>query len=269
MTYLNTTNFFRAGLLLAVALVMSLATSARAQAECMTASACFTSAEWRQAIADDYFNQGVWFREHSKQYFGLAYEWNQKATFYFHAGNATAATWSKAVADDYSRKSVANAKAADERFAQAQFTNAAADGDLTRAMFIMTANASDGCSLEAQDGGNIAACPARPQQGKCDTQRHPSDPSWATVCDRFKIAVCDAQRDGHRTYVDFFPVWSKYPEPAMTQYDSYGRTTNRNGVRQFCWYENPGAYAAFGIQRFRVCVEQEGCSRWEYPGVPD
>jgi hypothetical protein len=268
MTYLSNTKFFRAGLLLAIAVVMSLATSAKAEAACNTANECFTAAEWQQAVADDYFNKGVWFREYSKQYFGLAVEWNQKATWYFHAGNASAAAWSKAVADDFSKKSVANAKAADEHFAQAQYWNAAANNDLARAMFIMAANGSNGCYYEAQDNSSIVGCGARPPRNSCDTQGHPSDPSWGTVCDRNYVAICDANRDGNRTYVDYYPHWSTQDHPSKSQYDSYGRTANGQGVRQFCAHEYVSD-AAQGIQRFRVCVENEGCSRWEYPGVPD
>ena len=125
----------------------------RAQAaDCMTPDACYNAAVWQNAVAKDYFNQGVWFREQSKQYFGLAYEWNQKATFAFHAGDAVAATWYKAIADDYARKSRDNANAADKRFAQAAFTRAAAQGNVQRA-FLLTAffNPSPTAQQESAD----------------------------------------------------------------------------------------------------------------------
>lgn len=154
-------SLLRVALALIVVFGISLATSARAQAaECMTPEACYNAAAWQNAVAKDFFNQGVWFREHSKQYFGLAAEWNAKAAFYFAAGNATAATWSKAVADDYSKKSVANAKAADERFAQAAFTRAAAEGNVRRGI-ALTAFFNPGPSAqeEAADAASAGTDP--------------------------------------------------------------------------------------------------------------
>lgn len=136
----------RLALRLAVALFVtfgiSLAASQQAQAaECGTSRACFDAAVWQREIARDYFNKGVWFREHSKQHFGQAYEWNQRATFAFHAGDATAAAWYKAIADDYSRKAVDNAKAADDYFARAAFTHAAYMGSLRRGSTLLAAEA--------------------------------------------------------------------------------------------------------------------------------
>jgi hypothetical protein len=95
----------------------------------------------------------------------------------------------------------------------------------------------------------------------CLTQHHPRDPSWATVCERSKIAVCDADKDGHKTYVDYFPMWSTQVIPSMTQYDSYGTTGG-----QFCWHERPSDAQGLGMNRFRVCVQYEGCSAWKYYG---
>ena len=142
------------------AISMSLTASAKAQAECMTPDACYNSAVWQKAVAKDYFNKGVWFREHSKQFFGLAYEWNQKATWYFHAGNATAAAWSKAVADDYSRKSTANARAADDHFARAAFTNTAADGNVRRGMALTAFfNPHPSAQQEANDAQAVGEDP--------------------------------------------------------------------------------------------------------------
>lgn len=148
----------RAIVVLTVALVGWLAASPRAEAaECMSAKECFNAANWQNAIAQDYFNQGVWFREHSKLYFGYAYEWNQKATFAFHAGDAVAAQWYKALGDAYSADSRRNAKAADERFAQAAFTRAAAENNFNRGKFFAAlAEADPGEGIEiarAQPGG--------------------------------------------------------------------------------------------------------------------
>jgi hypothetical protein len=124
-------------LLIAAAIAASLTVTARAQADnsCMSAQACYNAATWETAVANDYQNKGVFFRGYSTHYFGLAYEWNQKATFAFYAGDATAATWYKAIADDYSRKSVQNSKAADEHFAQAAHWRGAAQTSVNRARF--------------------------------------------------------------------------------------------------------------------------------------
>jgi hypothetical protein len=125
------------GLLLAVAFLLSLTATSKAQAaDCMTANECVNSAQWLKAIADDYNNKAAWFRATSRQNFINAYEWNQKATFAFHAGDATAAAWYKAIADDYSRKAVADAKAADSYANQATFYYAAYNNNISRGMFI-------------------------------------------------------------------------------------------------------------------------------------
>ena len=121
------------GLALIVALGLSLAASAKAQAECMTPDACTNSAVWQKAVAKDYFNKGVWFRGASRTDFGQAYEWGQKATFAFHAGDAIAAQWYKGMADAYSLSARRNAKAADDFFSRAAFTSTAADGNVKRA----------------------------------------------------------------------------------------------------------------------------------------
>jgi hypothetical protein len=121
------------GLMLAVGCLASLASSAKA-ADCQTSTDCFNAAQWQRAVANDYSNKAAWFREMSRQNFASAYEWNQKATFAFYAGDGTAATWYKAIADDYSTKAVANAKAADDYANRAKFVNAAADGSFKRGM---------------------------------------------------------------------------------------------------------------------------------------
>jgi hypothetical protein len=131
---------FKFGLLaivLAAVFAVSLGASSRAQAaDCMDLEQCDTAAVWQKAVSDDYSNKAAWFRATSKQNFINAYEWNQKATYAFHAGDATAAVWYKAIADDYSRKSVADAKAADSYALQALFWAAATDTSLKRYMFI-------------------------------------------------------------------------------------------------------------------------------------
>jgi hypothetical protein len=106
-----------------------------------------------------------------------------------------------------------------------------------------------------QQGASAAAT-----HSSCVTQHHPTDPSWATVCERQYIAVCDGDRDGHKTYVDYFPTWSTQVLPSMTQYDSYGTTGG-----QFCWHERPSDAQGLGLNRFRVCVQYEKCSAYRYP----
>jgi hypothetical protein len=265
----------RTGIALVAAMALWLAGTAEARADCMIAKDCLTAAEWQTAIADDYGNKAAWFRATSKQNFIDAYQWGQKATFAFYGGNATAATWYKALADDYSRKSIADGKAADQYAAQAVFYRAAAQNSTDRGMFIMTANASAGCPLQTADAGSqqdIIACTAgAPHRSNCKTQRHPHDPSWGTLCDSEYFAICDADKDGHRTYIEYDVVWSTGENiHQMTQYDSYGRTDGK-----FCYHEHPSD-SLFHIQRFRVCVENErgvndpqtgkatDCSAWKY-----
>jgi hypothetical protein len=125
------------GLLLACAVAVLLSTGARAQAsECVELEECQTAATWEKAVSDDFSNKAAWFRATSRQNFINAYEWGQKATFAFYAGDATAATWYKAIADDYSSKSVADAKAAENYGNQALFWAAAADTSFRRYIFI-------------------------------------------------------------------------------------------------------------------------------------
>jgi hypothetical protein len=256
-----------AGLVLAAVFAVSLAASDQARAaDCTTANACFTSAEWQNAVANDDSNKAAWFREMSRQNFISAKEWGDKATLAFHAGDATAAAWYKAIADDYSQKAVANAKAADDYTNQATFIKAAAYSNILRGMFIMTANASQGCPLQTADAGgsgDIVACTASAQHKDCLTQPHPSDPSWGTVCEGKYAAVCDADQDGHKTYVDYYPNWSYQTKPSYTAYDSYGRTDGK-----FCHHETLSDAQFEGVERFRVCVQTEGCSQWRHPADP-
>ena len=256
----------KAGLLLALALVTSLAIASGARAaDCTTASVCFSTAESQRDAADDASNKAAWFRATSTQNFVNAKQWGDKATFAFHAGDAVAATWYKAIADDYSRKAIADAKAADSYANQAAFLKAAADNNASRGMFIMTATASGGCPLQIADAGSqsdVIACTAgaATHNQDCYTAKLHGDGSWATVCERYIAAVCDADKDGHKTYMDYYPTWSYQTKPSFTQYDSYGKTDGK-----FCHHENlSDAIAATGVQRFRVCVQTEGCSAWTY-----
>jgi hypothetical protein len=256
----------KAGMLLALAFVTSLAFGGAAQAaDCTTASVCFSTAESQRDAADVASNKAAWFAEMARQNFVDAKQWGDKATYAFHAGNATAAAWYKAIADDYASKAVANSKAAQSYANQAAFVKAAADGNAQRGMFIMTATAAQGCPLQVADAGSqsdVIACTAgaATHNQDCYTAKLPGDGSWGTICERYIAAVCDADKDGHKTYVDYYPVWSTQPEPSMTQYDSYGKTDGK-----FCHHEKlSDALVPTGVQRFKVCVQTEGCSAWKY-----
>jgi hypothetical protein len=137
------------------ALGASLAASAHARAsdECATSTDCFNAAAWQRAVAKDYSDKAAWFRATSKQNFINAYEWNQKATFAFHGGNANAAAVYKAIADDYSRKSVADGKAADDYSSRAAFVNAAAAGNEDRGRWLQSCGDAEICSRFIRPAG--------------------------------------------------------------------------------------------------------------------
>ena len=248
-----------AALSLAAIFVVMLAGSRTARAaECMSATACSDAAVWQQAIADDSNRKSVWFRATSKQNFINAYEWNQKATFAFHAGDANAAAVYKAIADDYARKSVADAKAADNYAAQAQsFVNASQDS-INRSEFFGVLGEGSDLSI-ASDGR------------KCEhTIHHPSDPDrfgsgkpnsygceyWDTV-----VRACDRDKDGHRVKTEWvggldgahhpwFPPEGGDDHPWATDWAPSGGCTEA------------GTYASGALIKIRVCVEKEGCSAW-------
>jgi hypothetical protein len=239
---------------LAAVFAISLTASSRAQAaDCMSAGACSDAAVWQQAIADDSANKATWFRATSKQNFINAYEWGQKATFAFHAGDGTAAAWYKAIADDYSRKSIADSKAADSYSAQAlSYFNASQDS-LNRSEFFGVLGEGSDLSI-ASDGR------------KCEHAiHHKSDPDpfgsgkpntygceyWDT-----QVRACDRDVDGHRVRLDWVGsldgayFWFP-PEP----YWSTDWAPSRGCVDQ-------GIGASGTVIKFRVCVEHEGCSAW-------
>lgn len=165
------------GLLLACAVAVLLSTGARAQAaECVELEECHTAGTWQKAVSDDYSNKAAWFRATSRQNFIYAYEWNQKAAFAFHAGDATAAAWYKALADDYSRKSVADARAADDYANQALFWAVAADNSFRRYLFI--ANSPD-------DGAGIPIAKRKDGVSSLDKAKVICRRHWAgrLVCD--------------------------------------------------------------------------------------
>ena len=141
-------------LLLAAAFAVSLTASSHARAaECMDLEECLNAGNVQKAISDDYSNRAAWFRATSRQNFINAYEWNQKATFAFHNGDANAAAWYKAIADDYSNKSVADARAADEYARQARVWAGAADTSFRRYLFMEAApDAGDGGISDAKIG---------------------------------------------------------------------------------------------------------------------
>ena len=97
-------------------------------------------------------------------------------------------------------------------------------------------------------------------QAYCFTKKHPSDPSWVTICDRERWAICDDQADGHYTWARFYPhrnpTWLSTPE------DSYGR----NSKGEYCFHFRSG-YPLVDI--LRVCVSYEGCGPWRNAGGND
>jgi hypothetical protein len=141
-------------LLLVAAFAVSLAASSHARAaECTDLEQCLNAGNIQKAVSDDDSNKAAWFRATSKQNFINAYQWNQKAAFAFAAGDATAAAWYKAIADDYSRKSVADANAAQNYANQALYWAAAADRSFKRYLFMEAApDAGDGGIGDAKIG---------------------------------------------------------------------------------------------------------------------
>ena len=165
---------------LMIAVLGSLATSARAQAACTSAKSCFDAAQGQTIVAKDYFNKGVWFREHARQHFGEAYNWNEKARFAFAAGNPDAA-WAKAVADDFAKTAAREAAAADDMFARAKFTSAAADDSFNRGMFFNALDGEGGSSGEITIAGTRFSKSCVPKKAK-----HPSI-RWIPGCTRRAI----------------------------------------------------------------------------------
>ena len=90
---------------------------------------------------------------------------------------------------------------------------------------------------------------------------HPHDPSYAYVRNHHWIYVCDQQRDGHKSYVQYrLGAPSSDHDPYKTGYDSYGYY---NG--QWCHYE--GTSLGTPIWKWVICVQYEGCSGFgpDYP----
>ena len=161
--------------LVVIGFAMSLVMSPRANADdtCNSAQDCFTAEKWERALANDYQNKGNFFHGWSVNYFGQAYEWNQKATFAFHAGDATAATWYKAIADDYSKKAVDNAKAADANFAQAARWRAAADTSHQRGLFLFAATFRNIAEYSGEPDETVAPGSCDPSDDFCIASADP------------------------------------------------------------------------------------------------
>jgi hypothetical protein len=243
--------------LVAIFVVMLAGSRAARAADCMSASACSDAAVWQQAVAEDSNNKAAWFRATSKQNFIYAKQWGDKATFAFYAGDATAATWYKAIADDYSRKSVADAKAADNYAAQAQsYVNASQDSINRSEFFGILGEGSD---LSIASNGP-----------KCEhTIHHKTDPDafgsgrpnsygceyWDT-----HVRACDRDKDGHRVKTEWvgaldqaghwFPPEGGEDHPWSTDWAPSGGCTEA------------GTFASGALIKIRVCVEQEKCSAW-------
>lgn len=244
----------KAVLVLAVIGVLMAASSQAKAADCISSKACSDAAVWQQAIADDFSNKATWSRATSKQNFINAFEWNQKATFAFYAGDATAAAWYKGLADDYSRKSVADAKAADDYAAQVQYYWNASQDSLNRSEFFGVLGEGSDLSI-ASDGR------------KCEhTIHHPSDPdpfgsgkpnSYGCEYWNTRVKACDRDVDGHRVRLQ----WVGSLDRAGGIVDPEGSWFTDWAPSQGCVDE--GSPAASGpLIKIRVCVENEGCSAW-------
>jgi hypothetical protein len=81
---------------------------------------------------------------------------------------------------------------------------------------------------------------------------HPSDPSYGFVRDNHRtLYACDIHRDGNRVRLHFMNQATVY------HWDYY--TTNWAPSGACAAPQNSQSY----IIRVRVCVENEGCSRWK------
>jgi hypothetical protein len=243
--------------LVAIFAVMLAGTRTAQAADCMSATACSDAAVWQQAFAEDSNNKAAWFRATSKQNFIYAKEWGDKATFAFYAGNATAAAWYKGLADDYSRKSVADAKAADSYAAQALSYFSASQDSINRSEFFGILG----------EGSNLSIASNGP---KCEHAiHHRTDPDafgsgrpnsygceyWDT-----HVRACDRDKDGHRVKTEWvgaldypghwFPPEGGEEHPWATDWAPSGDCTEA------------GTYASGALIKIRVCVEKEGCSPW-------
>jgi hypothetical protein len=142
--------------------------------------------------------------------------------------------------------------AANQRFQEAQFLNAASDSNYRR--FI---------ELSEGEVEQIATA-AQHSPSHCDTKvHHRSDPdtfgsgrpnTLACEWNNHWIAACDRHVDGHRVRAWFVGSFTQ-------QYGAYpagwapSRSCHSQGI----------AYAHGNILRYRVCVEEEGCSPWREP----
>jgi|SRR5882724_9219453 len=86
---------------------------------------------------------------------------------------------------------------------------------------------------------------------------HPHDPSWADIAsDHQHYAICDAQNDGHDTWLRI-DEWGADPNAWYSSgHDTYGR--DRNG--QFCFHARIAGF--YWIRRVEICVSYEGCTPW-------
>jgi len=98
------------------------------------------------------------------------------------------------------------------------------------------------------------------QAEACFNKFHPSDPSWISICNRDRIAVCDNQADGHYTWARY--IYQRSSVWLSTKEDSYGRDSKG----QFCWHERAGF--GFGVALVKVCVSYEGCGPPRDAGGP-
>jgi hypothetical protein len=157
-------------------LVISLATSAHAQAACADLDECHDAATWQKALADEYYKQAFFSGADAQKNFQAAADWHNKSIGAFLSGDGDAAQWYQAVANDYARKAVASQKAADNYVAMAKAMAAAADYNFRR--YISIANSPEAGDEAVASASGIGTKTLKKAKAIC--RRH-----WAgrIVCD--------------------------------------------------------------------------------------
>lgn len=135
----------RGGLLLAVALLISLATSAQAQASaCASTKACLDDARWKDALAEGKVQSASTLRSASKQKSNEGIIWRANENAARQRGDTAAANWYKAIADQLFREATYLANVANQRSSEAVYLYAAAEDSGNKALSL-----AGGFSFEA------------------------------------------------------------------------------------------------------------------------
>ena len=143
----------RGGLAIILAFLALFAFTSRAQAAaCNDLDECMNAGNMQLAVSKDLSNRSNWFQGAARSDFVNAADWNNRASLYFIAGQASYAQWAKAVADNYSSSAAANSKAANDAAAQARYWAGQADISFRRYMFIADSPEYDGGTSTAKGG---------------------------------------------------------------------------------------------------------------------